>query len=693
MSSAPPRGPGGKAGPAGTARPLFDDLPPVPDPPPPLRATAGSPLAALSRDAQWVLVAAALAWTGRPRSWLVGALAALDARDDQGRRYTAEAVQLQVRSLAHGGWLVDVPLRMGYWQIAPERRTEVYLTALATHGLPALRQALTAAMRFDESRPGGWLHFSDIDSAAALVRLELFGGVPMAEVLRLKDYCRYGVMWEEVQRAALLADLDTTLFERLEPALQQRILEQQMLRLIDDWTPSALPLVDLTTRHLAAHPAGTGVLRVLLACQVLWSDRPADVTALMAPLQARPSGESTDAEAPLLQATQAALAARQGRWSDAEALYDQALTRLKAATGRRKGLLPESLVLPYVLALLAQASPVHLDRALKFCLNESGKRQGSADSGWGLVALAIEARRGASRLDLASFKPLSSTNHVYRIDLWRWLMRAWLKTGPEPAVLHPREIEAAQCLRERLTMLGLDGLAGQLDAALSSLRGEPTPPGFFVPSAQEGWRLALAELATLGDTASAAADGEAEHRLLWVLHVDEHGAVEALDVMDQKRGSRGWGKPREVPLARLAKSEGLPPHDAAVALALRAPPFGQRGHRFDLAAAASALVGHPALEFASAPGVPVNLVEAQAEIDVTDVGDAVELRLVPPLRADAGSPVLWPGTADVAKPCAIQKVKWRQLLDSLDGIGACPHDIVGVARVALVGILGKVVVD
>ncbi|MBL8302238.1 MAG: hypothetical protein JNM26_05640, partial [Ideonella sp.] len=203
---------------------MFDDLPPIPEPSAPLQATAGSPLAHLSRDEQWVLLAAVLAWTGRPRSWMVTVLAEFGARDAAGRRFSAEAVQLQVRSLAHTGWLIDVPLRMGYWQVAAERRTVVYLAALATHGRPALRRVLTAALRFDESRPGGWLHFNDIDGAAALVRLEAFGGVPMEEVQRLKEYCRYGVTWDEVQRAALLADLDTILFDRLEPAVQRRIL-------------------------------------------------------------------------------------------------------------------------------------------------------------------------------------------------------------------------------------------------------------------------------------------------------------------------------------------------------------------------------------------------------------------------------------------------------------------------------------
>ena len=607
-------------------------------------------MAALSHEQQHVLLALVLAWTGRPRTWVYDLLRELGATDSNGRAYTAEAVQGLLRGLAQAGWVIDVPQRLGYWQVAPERRSAVYLQALQTHGLPTLRAALSSMLRFDDTRPSSWLHFSDINSAAALVRLEVFGGLPFAEVSRLKAHCRYGVVWDDVVRVAIVADLDDALFQRLEPGLRQQILEQGLVRLVEDWHLPRIPLVSLAWEHLASHPGyQTGHLRLLLACQVLWSDHPERLSELMQPfrdaaLAAPGPGQlvATQAEAGYLgvlaDACDAALLSLQGQWPQAEGLYEQTLTRLKPLTGKRKALLPELLVLPYVLALLAQGSPSHLDRALKFCLNESGKRQGSADTGWGLVALAIEVRRGATRLDLGSFKPLSDAHATYRIDLWRWLMRAWLKTGNEVVELHPREQDAADRLRRHLLLLALPGLAGQLDASVAKLRAEPTPASFFVPSEQEGWRLALAELATLGDPTAPPIDGNAATRLLWLLEVDhDDGSVLGLSVREQKRGPRGWGKPKDVVLTRLTKTEGLPAEDAAVALTLRPLPYGQRGHRFDLAAAVSALVGHPCLAWADAPDHLVQLVEAQAELDVTEVGDSVELRLVPPMRQDEGS--------------------------------------------------------
>jgi superfamily II DNA or RNA helicase len=634
-------------------------------------AEPGHPLARLGHDAQCVLLGFVLGWTARHRGAVPHALSALGLRDARGRPFSTETVQAVLRPLALGGWLEELPQRVGVWRVPPERRSALYLDALDTLGLPRLRDGLRATLRFDGARGAP---FPDVETGAALVRLELMARVPQAEVQRLRDHCRYGVTWAEVVNAAVMDGLDEAMFERLPRGVQRQVLEHLASKELAEWQPAALPVDRLARAWLDRPAAGPGAdaqeaddtpLRLMCACRALWSDAPEQARALLAPSNgAAPSaspGPASDAAPPARRAVagtapdadaatgaghalaavvDAAVLAREGRWPEAEAAYEPALAQLKALTGKRKGLLPELLALPYVLALLAQGSPSHLDRALRFCLAESGKRQGSGDSGFGVVALGIEARRGSGRLDLASLRPVSNARFVYPIDLWRWLVRAWLKTGSEPAELHPREHEAAAALAERLRALAMPGLAAQVDDALAVLRGESASPAFFVPSAQEAWRLTLAELATLGDAPGAPTDpdGQPVTRLLWVLDVAPDGALRGLTPHEQKRGQRGWGKPREVPLTRLTRTEGLPPHDAAVALCLRAPPFGQRGHRFDLAAAASALVGHPSLELASAPGTAVELVEGQSEIDVTDAGEAVELRLVPPLRASAESP-------------------------------------------------------
>ncbi len=246
----------------------------------------------------------------------------------------------------------------------------------------------------------------------------------------------------------------------------------------------------------------------------------------------------------------------------------------------------------------------------------------------------------------------ATSQQVYRIDLWRWLMRAWLKTGSERVELasartgRGRTGCAPACSRPRPASAWPPSSTRRWRGCRAS-RHRRT---FSYPSSQEGWQLALAELATLGGDA-AGADPDQSSRLLWVLDARRRRPRRDLVPFEQKRGPRGWGKPREVTLCRLAKTEGLAPRDAAVAVALRPLPYRERGHRLDLAAAVGALVGHPAIELADARGDRRStLIEGQAELDVSEIGDSVRLRLVPPLRADgrgAGRP--WPQSRDRAE--------------------------------------------
>jgi hypothetical protein len=57
----------------------------------------------------------------------------------------------------------------------------------------------------------------------------------------------------------------------------------------------------------------------------------------------------------------------------------------------------------------------------------------------------------------------------------------------------------------------------------------------------------------------AAEDGGRATRLLWVVSVDQEGALEEITPMEQKRGPRGWSKAKPVPLSRLAKDQKLDP--------------------------------------------------------------------------------------------------------------------------------------
>ncbi|HSI56952.1 MAG TPA: DEAD/DEAH box helicase, partial [Ideonella sp.] len=331
-----------------------------------------------------------------------------------------------------------------------------------------------------------------------------------------------------------------------------------------------------------------------------------------------------------------------------------ALVTLRKLTSKRRGLLSTTLGAFYALGLLAQQTPAHLNKALKFCLAEGGKREPVLDTPYGFIALAIQMRLGEVPRDPTPFRPYLQPQYVSQLDLWRWLMRAWLKEGAVQEPLSAAEAGAAQRLKERLDSVGLAGWSAQLEAALGVLAGESAPEWFFVPAGQERWQVALAALSAVGLPEGAAAPARAgavqETRLLWVLDVNPQGAVRGLQPQEQKRGPRGWGKPKEVPLSRLQRSaEALAPHDAMVARTIKQESYS-RALRFDLASAVGALAGHPALAFEDAPEQLVELSEAGPELDVLNEGERLRVRMLPAIHVASDEGVArWGGSATEQK--------------------------------------------
>ena len=158
------------------------------------------------------------------------------------------------------------------------------------------------------------------------------------------------------------------------------------------------------------------------------------------------------------------------------------------------------------------------------------------------------------------------------------------------------------------------------------------PPSFDDPlSGSPDWEQALAALQAVAG-GEPAADGEAARRLLWALTIDDDGAPATIEPLEQVRGPRGWGKPRPVPLARVAEDDRLESWDARVARAIRRDQSHNRRYVLDRAAATMALVGHPAVVLASAPGQTLEVVESAPVLDAVRAGERYLLRISPPVR-------------------------------------------------------------
>ncbi|MEM5430063.1 DEAD/DEAH box helicase [Cupriavidus oxalaticus] len=161
---------------------------------------------------------------------------------------------------------------------------------------------------------------------------------------------------------------------------------------------------------------------------------------------------------------------------------------------------------------------------------------------------------------------------------------------------------------------------------------------------QPGWEQALEALRALAGAEPAAAS-EGGRRLLWALTLEPDGAVATIEPLEQVRGARGWGKPKPVPLARVAEDDRLEPWDARIARAIRRDASHNRRYVLDRAAAAMALVGHPAVVLAHAPSQTLEVVEDAPALEAVHSAGRFVLRLYPPLREAPAMEALLPAAA------------------------------------------------
>ncbi|WER46545.1 DEAD/DEAH box helicase [Cupriavidus sp. WKF15] len=159
----------------------------------------------------------------------------------------------------------------------------------------------------------------------------------------------------------------------------------------------------------------------------------------------------------------------------------------------------------------------------------------------------------------------------------------------------------------------------------------PPGPEADPDSGSPAWQQALEALQGLAGGAAAAGNAP-DRRLLWALTLDADGAVGAIEPLEQMRGARGWGKPRPVPLARVAEDGQLPPWDARVAQAIRRDQSHNRRYMLDRAAAIVALIGHPAVVLARSPEQVLEVTEGAPALEAVHTNGRYVLRIYPPLR-------------------------------------------------------------
>jgi superfamily II DNA or RNA helicase len=473
---------------------------------------------------------------------------------------------------------------------------------------------LLGSGRGDWQDPIAWVNFRNPEDMRTVLRLMIFSGMPAAEFHEL-------------------------LATRL-PELSPPMLAVQAL--IDPWCPKLLGQIDAELRDgllgqlldvlPAGHPiraelrawlqAGTQPLSITMRARLA----EADMLALELDHAEQHLQGLAGPGVTLLAATRALVA---GRWAEASAGFEAAIKAIHTASRSRRNALSLDTARLYLLSLLAQDDPKAWAQARKYAIAESGSRSPTAYEAWGLWAHGIGVKLGEDSFLEAAFTPRAPGDGA-AVD--RLLLAAWLGK-PAPGW-------TPQLAQDLLAGLGPDEalLAEYLSASLQRLElggNGPARVANFLGQPRQAWQDALAAIAALSDDGKPAG-AATKPELAWQLKLDNAGRVHTLEPLEMNHGARGGLKFKAVTLAKLKKQGAQRSRDNLVLRHIERDAWaGVHDLRLDVSQALVALIGHPHLMFADAPGQWVELSEGLPELEIRRVGQdaaaAFEFHLHPPL--------------------------------------------------------------
>jgi superfamily II DNA or RNA helicase len=358
-----------------------------------------------------------------------------------------------------------------------------------------------------------------------------------------------------------------------------------------------------------------------------------------------------------------------GRLDDAGALLDELDDSAR--------LFLESLV--RLLREDVDAALAGLEQALKALRRETGKRKVVFDGFGSLLFVAALLRSSdAKRLQLAdsyleiALKPHRPNPVYYQLSMFRQIRAGTVEAEVLPtrdwepqlqpvmfrALLHywlglPQLDKQRPRLEESLALseqAGFDFISAQLAAILGGLGGVGherraaalrrqhrfTDMSLWFER-QAPWERQLSALINLQPALNK--DAVAESRLVWQIRFDPRYGVTELEPREQKRDARGgWSRGRAMSLKRLYE-EGQS-FDFATAQDLQAAAAIEPGSRYyggsyelDVDKALPALVGHPLLFWADAPGTRVELLPGEPQLLVKADDGKVTITMQPPTHA------------------------------------------------------------
>jgi superfamily II DNA or RNA helicase len=320
---------------------------------------------------------------------------------------------------------------------------------------------------------------------------------------------------------------------------------------------------------------------------------------------------------------------------------------IKRQSKKRKVELPSVLNGFYCLALLASADK-QLFPALKQAINLGQK----ADYGSAYPALQMLVEQQQATLKGIAH-PYSGSLYFHGFD--GLLLALGLYWADAEQVRQPGWHVQLSAFREQLTGAGYYWLAEEVDALLAQQFAQPRRhpdwhqasgllPLVSLYQRQEAWQHALTALAMLkpGKSESSAPQVQKPARLAWFVTVNAH--VLHVEPREQKLGAKGqWSKGRAVALKRLYEDGPtldflLEQDKQAIRQIQHSTDYYQSGAHYELPAeqALLQLVGHPALYWADAPDVRIDLLLGQISLQLKSQGSQIHLQLEPGVPDNAG---------------------------------------------------------
>jgi SNF2 family DNA or RNA helicase len=474
----------------------------------------------------------------------------------------------------------------------------------------------------------------------ALLRFALIGGEDPRTVNALLQAC------ERCHEAAYLHPLVEICARPFEPAIVERInpvLRDDVLAVLVSFSqrdPASAPAIrDYALDHVRLHGASMA-MRVALAEHLLLCGRLDAVEALLHDL---------DDSATLF--FRGVLSLLRDDLGGGLADFDKALKALRRETGKRKAVFEGIGSHLCATALLRSTDPKH-QKAVEAYLDIATRAVQSHDTAvYQQLSMLHHVRGGtvdpevlASRNWETALQPV-----MFRALLHYWLgvpisaeRRAQLEQHMDTASQAGFHFIAAQIG----SVLGALGAVGRDKEAIALRQRHQFSDMVLWFEREQAWERQLNALIGL-QADKQAQEAEKESRLVWLIAYDQHLGVGSLEPREQKRDAQGnWTRGRAMGLKRLvedaASMDYLTAQDMQAAAAIGGYRYygSSMRYEFDLDKAVSALVGHPLLFWADAPGTRVELLPGEPELLVKAGHGKVTITLQPPLRDQRGDAVV-----------------------------------------------------